>query len=233
MYHYVDDKNFLSNMRRLSGEIMQDLCHIIKEKYDIGTNFRLVGSGAKNFIMQNGFGSIDLDYNLEIVRCKDFKDCRYLKECVRKAFDESLKSRNLGNCKDSTSVLTSKSIRFYQSVWSNGIEPRLDSGFYSGNRTACFSIDVCIIRRDRRNNYYRLIHKKNGWACDDEYYWNIAPNSSKIDKKVDCIKKRGKWELVKQQYSMIKNKYLSINNEKNHPSFICYVEAVNNVYNSI
>ena len=34
-----------------------------------------------------------------------------------------------------------------------------------------------------------------------------------------------------QQYEKIKNMYL-VRNDYNHPSFICYIEAVNNVYNS-
>ena len=69
MYHYLDDKEFLHKMRKLAGEIMQLLCHYLKEKYDIGAIFYLVGSGAKNLIMQNGNNHVDLDYNLEIVRC--------------------------------------------------------------------------------------------------------------------------------------------------------------------
>ena len=82
MYHYLDDKEFLSKMRRLSGEIMQLLCHYLKEDHDIGASFYLVGSGARNLILQNESNPVDLDYNLEIVRCEDFDDCRYLKECA-------------------------------------------------------------------------------------------------------------------------------------------------------
>ena len=37
MYDYVKDKEFLSRMRSLCGEIMQDLCHRLKEDYDIGS----------------------------------------------------------------------------------------------------------------------------------------------------------------------------------------------------
>ena len=84
MYHYLDDKEFVSKMRNLCGDIMQDLCHILKEDYDIGATFYLVGSGARNLIMQNNNEPVDLDYNLEIIRCEDFEDCRYIKECVRK-----------------------------------------------------------------------------------------------------------------------------------------------------
>ena len=53
MYEYVDDKQFLSRMRSLCRDIMQDLCHTLKEEYDIGSSFYLVGSGARNLILQN------------------------------------------------------------------------------------------------------------------------------------------------------------------------------------
>ena len=68
MFDYVKDKEFLSRARNLCGGIMQDFCHCLKEDYDIGAVFYLVGSGAKNLIVQNASLPIDLDYNLEIVR---------------------------------------------------------------------------------------------------------------------------------------------------------------------
>ena len=213
MYHYLDDKEFVSKMRTLCGEIMQDLCHILKVDYDIGATFYLVGSGAKNLIMQNNNQPVDLDYNLEIIRCEDFEDCPYIKECVRKAFNKALNLNDLNDCEDSTSSLTSKPIYFTD-----------------GNDTE-FKIDVCITVRDEDDIYYRLIHKKTGFVSYDEYYWNIAPDSKKINEKVKYLKSCGKWDLVRQQYERIKNMYLTYN-DNNHPSFICYVEAVNNVYNS-
>ena len=212
MYHYLDDKEFVSKMRSLCGDIMQDLCHILKEDYDIGATFYLVGSGKRKLIMQNNNEPVDLDYNLEIIRCEDFEDCRYIKECARRAFNKALYSYDLVDCEDSTSSLTSKLI------------------YFKGNSMG-FRLDVCITVRDEDDAYYRLIHKKTGFVGWDEYYWNIAPNSKKINEKVKYIKSSGKWELVSQQYKIIKNMYL-IRNDSNHPSFICYVEAVNNVYNS-
>ena len=214
MYRYLDDKEFLHKMRALSGEIMQLLFHYLKEDYDIGANFYLVGSGAKNLIMQNENSPVDLDYNLEIVRCEDFKNCRYLKECARKTFNKCLQEYKLHDCEDSTSSLTSKLI-YYN----------------AGNRTG-FSIDICITVRDAKDNYYRLIHEKTGWLYKDKYSWNKAPQSKQLKKKVDYIKKHGRWELVRGQYLRIKNKYLTQNDLEHHPSFVCYVEAVNNVYNS-
>lgn len=215
MYNYLDDKKLISKMRNLGGSLMQRLCHYLKEDHNIGATFYLVGSGAKNLILQNANNPVDLDYNLEIVRCNDFEDGRYLKECVKETFDKCLHEYNLAACEDSTSSLTSKMIFFK-----------------TGNRTG-FNIDVCITKRDKKGVYYRLIHQKTGWVKYDRYYWNEAPCSEKLRKKADYIKRRGRWSLVRQEYLRIKNYYLRWNDKNNHPSFICYTEAVNNVYNSI
>lgn len=214
MYHYLDDKKFEKNMRNLCGNIMQSLCHILKEDYDIGTTFYMVGSGSRKLVTQNGDGPVDLDYNLEILRCDDFNDCGYLKECVRKAFNKELNLENLHDCEDSTSSLTSKPIYFT-----------------SGNKTE-FKIDICIIKREKDGSYSRLIHEKYGKRWHDRYYWNIAPNSKQLKDKIKYIKKAGVWQDVRDQYIGLKNRYLT-QNDHNHPSFICFAEAVNNVYNSI
>lgn len=213
MFEYVEDKDFLSRMRRLCGGIMQDFCHCLKEDYDIGTVFYLVGSGKRKLIVQNASLPIDLDYNLEIVRCEDFEDCSFIKECARKSFNKALKEHGWSDCEDSTSSLTTE--RRY---------------FTKGNSTE-FSMDVCIVCRDTEEQFYRLIHKKTGFVAQDEYYWNEAPHSAGIQEKAEYIKKRGKWQLVKTQYLNIKNRYLQ-RNDHNHPSFVCYIEAVNNVYNA-
>ena len=200
-------------MRSLCGDIMQDLCHTLKKEYDIGSSFYLVGSGARNLIFQNSNQPIDLDYNLEITRIDDRKDCRNIKECVRKAFNKVLRKYGWSDCEDSTSSLTT--------------EKRC---FSNGNDTG-FSIDVCIVREDVYGNYYRLIHEKTGFTYYDRYFWNKARHSRRLKEKVDYIKSNGKWALVREQYKKIKNKYLTSNNY-NHSSFNCYIEAVNNVYNS-
>lgn len=213
MYDYVEDKEFLGKMRSDCGEMMQELCHVLKETYAISANFYLVGSGAKNLIMQNENNPIDLDYNLEIVKCEDFSDCREIKESVRKAFNTVLKNNGLSDCQDSTAVLTSREIYFTK-----------------GNDTR-FSIDIGIVLHETDDTWYRLIHKKTGFSYNDQYVWEEAPHSKGLSKKVKYIKDQGKWQLVRDQYRDIRNRYLR-QNDYNHPAFICYIEAVNNVYNS-
>ena len=212
MYEYVEDKQFVRQMRQSCGSLMQELCHKLKEEYDIGTNFSLVGSGKRNLILQNGDEAIDLDYNLEITRCEDYEDCRYIKECVRKTFNKVLKMNNLPACEDSKSALTTKK-------------------FYFENNPISFSIDVAIVCRNQKDNYCRLIHEKTGFINFDRYYWNEIPNSKAIKRKVQEIKSVGLWLDVRERYKNIKNNYLRYND--NHPSFTCYVEAVNDVYNTL
>ena len=165
---------------------MQDFCRYLKEDYDIGAVFYLVGSGARNLIVQNASLPIDLDYNLEIVRCDDFEDCKTIKEFARKSFNKALHKHGWEDCEDSTSSLTTEKRRFIE-----------------GNPTK-FSMDVCIVCRDTAERFYRLIHEKTGFTYWDKYYWNEAPHSAKIRKKAEYIKKRGKWELVRKQYLNIK-----------------------------
>lgn len=214
MYEYVDDKKTLGEIRSLCGHMMQDLCHTLKEKYNIGASFSLVGSGARNLVLQNKNEPIDLDYNLEIIKTDDFKNCCHIKECARKAFDKVLNKYHWRSCKDSTSSLTT------------------ERRYLPNNKSMLFSMDVCIVYRDTKDNYHRLIHQKLGTLFRDNYFWNQEPNSSELKKKSKYIKNKGKWQRVREEYKQIKNRYLTSNNHS-HPSFKCYIEAVNNVYNSI
>ena len=204
MYNYVTNKQLISGMRSCCGDIMQDLCHTLKEEYDIGATFTLVGSGARNLILQNANEPIDLDYNLKIIRIDDYEDCPYIKECVRKAFNIVLRKHGWRDCEDSKSSLTTEKRYF----------PRISD--------TEFSMDVCIVCEDEDGNLYRLIHKKTGYTnvnsiayaasiyprlvprrADNEYYWNMAPNSRDIKFKVDYIKRNGKWELVRELWNTI------------------------------
>ena len=213
MYHYLQDKEFERRIRRYGGEIMQQLCHTLKVDHDIGAQFYLVGSGARNLITQNGDLSVDLDYNLEIIRYDDLNDGRSLKQAVQRAFDKVLLHRVHSYCQDSTSTLTACQIPL---------------GF--GHPT--FSIDVCITHRDGSGCHHRLIHEKTGLAYYDRYYWNKAPQSRRLREKAEYIRKNGRWEQVREQYLHIKNLHLSRGETKEHPSFTCYAEAVSNVYNT-
>ena len=215
MYSFVTDKKYLALMRQTCGEMMQELCHVLKEEYDIGAVPKLIGSGARRLITQNGKGTIDLDYNLEINRCDDYGNCRNIKEAVRKSFNIVLKNHKLDDCSDSTSCLETGGIYFTD-------YPEMPH----------FSIDVAIVSRDEKGNYYRLKHMKTGRYSTDNYYWNQAPNSHNVKKKSEYIIRMGKWDMIAKKYLALKNMYLC-RNDYDHPSFICYIEAVNNVFDEL
>ena len=79
-------------------------------------------------------------------------------------------------------------------------------------------------------NSMRLIHNKNVYALGlDQYTWNEVPNSHQVKDRADKLKRAGLWQKVRDRYLEKKNMYL-FRQDHNHPSFVVYVEAVNEVY---
>ncbi len=212
-YHWVEDKSFLSPMKSLCSDIVNQLVQLINREGVIKVKQHLVGSGAKNLITQNANEPIDLDYNLEIIdSCEiSIDDCRGIKEYVREKFDEILERVGWDKCQDSTSALTTK--RYF---------------FNKGNPTP-FSIDLCIVRMGYNGNWYRLIHEKTGYVQWDRYSWNEARHSKDIENRVKWLKENHYWLEVRDKYIEKKNDYLK-RNDHNHPSFVVYIEVVNEVY---
>ena len=66
MYEFVNDAE-IKPYRSYCSEILTDLIDLLLEKYEINTQFVLVGSGARNMVMRDGSGPFDLDYNLVII----------------------------------------------------------------------------------------------------------------------------------------------------------------------
>lgn len=215
MYHFVEDKEFINETRRFCSDVV---CKVRDYLHKEGINSQpiLVGSGARNLITQNANELIDFDYNLEILDCDDFDDCKTIKEAVKKCFNKVLRENKLRDCDDSTSVLTSKTI--IDDRWPN----------------LGFNIDLCITYEDG-DQWYRLIHEKTrqNWYVQDRWYWNQGFTKHKYAEKAKQIKTiPGTWEKVRNKYLTKKNKYLQLG-DNNHPSFICYVEAVNDTYNEL
>lgn len=211
MYHYIEDKEYLKRAQSYCSELLAALTIELLDK-NISSQFILVGSGARNMVSQNENEPIDFDYNLYIQKCSDINNCQSIKEVVRKAFNKVLRAYDLCDCDDSTSSLTTKPIYFKD-------RPKIK-----------FSIDVCIVAKNDEGSWFRLIHEKTGYTSSDRYFWNEAPNSKNVKGKADIIKDVGKWQFVRDEYLELKNAYLQ-KNDHSHPSFICYIEAVNNIYN--
>ena len=213
MYHYIEDKVFLKDMKYLCSNIINQLVQLINNDSVMEVEAHLVGSGARNLITQNSNEPIDLDYNLYIADFGDFSSSneREIKEYVRKQFNIILKRNGWSDCMDSTSVLTTEKRHFTK-----------------GNHTE-FSIDLAIVFNNR-DGWHRLIHDKTGFAAWDRYCWNIVPNSRDLFDKVTDIKDEHLWNEVIDEYLEKKNLYLR-RQDYNHPSFNVYVEAVNQVFN--
>lgn len=213
MYHYIEDKVFLKDMKYLCSNIINQLVQLINNDSVMEVEAHLIGSGARNLITQNSDESIDLDYNLYIADFGEFisRDGRGIKEYIRKQFNVILNKNGWNDCKDSTSVLTTEKWHFTK-----------------GNQTE-FSIDLAIVFIDC-HGWHRLIHEKTGVAAWDRYYWNLVPDSRDLFDKVADIKDKQLWNEVIDVYLEKKNIYLR-RQDYNHPSFNVYVETINQVFN--
>lgn len=213
MYQWIEDKAFLGRMKGLCSDLVNQLVQAINREGLLEVKQHLVGSGAKNLITQNANRPIDLDYNLEILRGNGIRinDGRWVKEYVRKLFNEVLERKGWEPCDDSTSALTTK-----------------ERYFCTGNQTP-FKIDLCITRIDELGRFHRLIHNKTGIVQLDTWIWNEAPHAKGLEERVDWLKGNGYWLELREAYLDKKNMYLT-RNDHNHPSYVVYIEAVNEVY---
>jgi len=214
MYQLVNESE-ARKYRRECSSVLTEARAILKEK-DISCQFILVGSGARNLITRNDKGPYNLDYNLEIIKAPEniWKDLHLLKETILTALNKA-NGFDFTEARDSTSVLTCL-LQFKN-------EPKIE-----------FSFDVAIVARNNDGTLCRLIHNKKQFmfgSCG-QYTWNEVPNSHNVGEKAQEIKNAGEWERVRLRYVEKKNFYLS-NFDFNHPSFIVYVETVNEIYNQL
>lgn len=212
MIQFIEDKKFLGMMRRECSDVVNRLVQNINKDNYLKVEMQMVGSGGRNLETQNSNQPVDLDYNINILHINgNINDCKKIKEYVRKQFNIALKSKGWGDCKDSTSALTTEQRYFKES-----------------NQTP-FSIDVAITC-ESKDSWYRLIHQKTGIFQEDNWIWNEGQDSKGLTKKVNKIKKYNLWNDVRNAYLDKKNMYLK-RRDYNHSSFNCYIEAVNEVYN--
>lgn len=212
MYHWIEDKEFLGKMRRECSDIVNQLVQNINKGNYLKVKMGMVGSGAKNLITQNDNEPIDLDYNICILEINgNINDCKEIKEYIRIELNKVLQSKKLEDCKDSTSALTTSKLIFT-----------------TGNNKTQFSIDVAIVYKSKEK-FSRLLHEKTGNVSKDEWIWNKAPDSNKLNKRITFIKEKLYRNELRETYLEKKNFYLQTN-DHNHPSFNCYIEAINEVY---
>lgn len=215
MFELVDFSE-VRRYRSICSEILTEVRDTLREENGIVTQFTLVGSGARNLVTRNGDGPYDLDYNLYIVNMPEhyWNDLADFKDKVRQALNHAVQETAFSDGSDSTSVLTAL-LHFKDT-------PDLQ-----------FSFDIAILAQNENGTWCRLIHNKNarGFGPSGQYTWCEIPRSKDVREKARIIKSDGKWQQVREKYVELKNLYLQ-RNDKNHPSFICYVEAVNEIYHS-
>ena len=213
MYHYLTNANFRKTLKEEGTKLTQQLCHQLKIDHGIGAICQLVGSAKRNMITQNEDGQVDMDYNLIIIKSPTW-DGQELKDAVMYSFNKVLKKNGYKNCQDSTSVLST-------GFW-----------YFTKGNSSEYKFDIAIIKEDEYGNWHRLIHQKTGWSQYDRWYWNQSPNTKNVKEKADYIKEQSKWQLVRDEYINLKNYNLKYNNT-DLSSFVCYEQAVNNVFNQI
>lgn len=214
MYHYIEDKYFLKQMRRDCSDIVNQLVQSINNDGMLSVEMELVGSGARNLITQNGDQQIDLDYNLCIEDFSELQigDGRKIKDYVKERFDAVLVRNGWGTSEDSTSALSTE--------WRH---------YKTGNRIE-FKIDLGIVCKSSLG-LQRLIHLKTGFVQKDEWYWNTVRGTDGFAEKVQAIKDHALWQVVRDRYLEKKNMYLT-RNDNDHPSFIVYLETVHEIYHA-
>lgn len=209
MFHYLKCKELLAGVNGVGRCLCDFSRDYLKEKYSIVAQFISVGSHSKNMVTQNGNGKIDADYNgILISYPSDFVE-KDLKCAFMDSFNRVLKELYgiTKGCRDSTSAITIPTLHFYD-------DPSIK-----------FSFDIGIILTVRSGNKGRLIHDK----IRGTYYFSEIPNSKDVDLREKEIKDSGLWNEVRDLYLDKKNMYLR-RGDNNHPSYICRIESINEVY---
>ena len=206
MYEYVT-KREVAGYRAYCSDILNRLKMKLEKGRDIRAYVTLIGSGAQNMVTRDGKGPFDLDYNLVLtfIPQEYEKALKRLKNRIREILN-GLVDKRFKPGKDSTSSIT------YLVHAKDG-------------KTVVFSFDVALIRE--KGGQSKLVHDKK----KDIFIWNQIRDSGDLDKKVAVIKNCGRWKDVRDTYLKLKKMYLK-KGDQDHPSFVVYIQAVNQVYHA-
>lgn len=208
MYKYVT-KGEAAEYKAYCRDVLDRLKLRLEREYGIKAYVTLIGSGAHNMVTRNGENPFDLDYNLVLTTIpqKYERAPEQLKNIIRERLDDLINNKKFSYGKGSTSSIT------YLAYSEDG-------------KKVMFSFDVALIWE--REIQYKLVHDKG----KNLFIWNQIRDSKDLEKKIFEIKSKKRWNSVRSRYLKMKNDYLS-QGDTTHPSFVVYIEAVNQVYNSI
>lgn len=208
MYNYVTEEQ-VSRYKSLFQSILDRLRERLKREYGIEVRIVLVGSGASNMVTRNGKGGFDLDYNLVLssIPPEYAGSPKNLKTIVRRELDTLVPSE-FSHGKDSASVITCL--------------------LHSPDKSSViFKADVALVLAGK-NGYSRLVRDRN----TKRYIWNLIRKSGDLKPRLNAIKATGRLDELADIYRQKKNMYLS-QQDNDHPSFVVYIEAINELYRKL
>lgn len=194
-----------SEVKELERWCMEILHAVQKEVREYFTfDIRLVGSGNKRLVTQNGDEAFDLDYNIILQKDKKglLNEPKRIKEIFVAGFNKVLKTRvsDYTHASDSTSVITAKIVNA---------------------NCLTFSFDVAIIVECDDGCFYRLMHDKQTDRC----FWNQVTHSENYFERFKAVKENGCWLQFKKRYLELKNIHLS--RQDGVKSFSIFLETLN------
>lgn len=213
MYRLVSKSKYRPVRVELEG-IIHEVQKIMKKEYGYSFQYQLIGSGKNHLIttIEKGNEGFDFDYNFIIAPPRE--GYHYKADVVKQQFMQAVKKALVGtkytDPKDRTSVITIKVVD-------------------KKNSRILHSCDFAIIYYDHsqiKNGYLYLKHLKK----ENTYTFEYRSSSDNIKQRLARIKQNGRgWKMVQDEYLTLKN----INKDEDKSSSSLYLEAVNNVYNSM
>ncbi len=207
-YRYVN-QNQVKEQAMWCVDIIHKVQKELREYFTF--DFRLIGSGDRRLVTQNGNEPFDLDYNIILQRDKQdlLDNPQKIKDLFRKAFEKILKKEVKGytsRAGDSTSVVTAKIL---------------------DDNNIAFSFDVAILVERKGGYYDRIINdKKTGL-----YIWNKIKDSNNYLDVFQKVKTNGYWIQFKKRYLDLKNMHLKRQDEVK--SFSVFLETLNEFRNKV
>ncbi|MBD5406414.1 MAG: hypothetical protein HDR56_02200 [Treponema sp.] len=198
-------QNEVEDLEKWCMEVLHAVQKEVREYFTF--DIRLIGSGDKRLVTQNGDEAFDLDYNIILQNDKKglLNEPKRIKEIFVTSFNTVLKTRvsNYTRISDSTSVITAKMVN------ANCLE---------------FSFDVAIIVEGDDGYFYRLMHDKP----TGRYIWNQVKHSENYFERFKAVKQSGHWLKFKERYLELKNMHLS--RQDDVKSFSIFLETLNEFY---
>ena len=211
-YEYVKKSEY-APVRKELELIINRVQAIMRKKYGLTFQFRLIGSGQRHLItrIKGGNRGDDFDYNLILTPPGD--GYRFIAKVIKQEFIDALKialrKSEYSFPKDSTSSITIKMV--------DKVKKKI-----------VHSCDFAIIYygiNDGYDGYYYLRNNKP----QQSYQFVFRASNPGIDEKVREIIEDDGWPYIEDEYLLLKN----INEGNKKHSFSLYAEAVNNVYNQM